>query len=149
MPATMLSPHFALAEFTVSQTAAREDIDNTPSPEIVDHLRRLAMTLEQVRILLGDKPILISSGYRSPALNAAVGGVPNSAHVTGLAADFIAPGFGSPVVICRFLQSHMAELQIDQLIHEYDSWVHLGLADGRARMMALTIDHNGTRLGFA
>ena len=95
-----LTPHFALSEFTHSQTAARLGITNAAtSPVIIANIRRTAAMLEKVRAILG-KPILISSGYRCQELNAAVGGSQNSAHVDGLAVDFTCPGFGSPRDIC-------------------------------------------------
>jgi zinc D-Ala-D-Ala carboxypeptidase len=149
MPTTKLTEHFTLDEFTASQTAARMGIANIPSGQELANVQRTAATLETVRELLGNKPLLISSGYRSPEVNRAVGGSSTSAHMSGLAVDFTVPGFGSPIDICRALAPRMAELQIDQLIHEFDSWVHLGLAAGAPRMMALTIDSGGTRNGFA
>jgi zinc D-Ala-D-Ala carboxypeptidase len=120
-----LSPSFTLAEFTVSQEAARRDIDNTPPPWVVENLARLVKTLDEVRAALGNVPILVSSGYRSTALNQAVGGAPNSAHMSGLAADFIAPRFGSPFDVCQAIIRH--NIEFDQLIYEH-TWVHLGLA---------------------
>ena len=101
MPTTMLTPHFTLDEFTASQTAARMGLPNMPSGQEMANLQRTAETMEKVRTILGDKPVLISSGYRSPAVNAAVGGASNSAHMSGLAVDFTAPGFGSPLDICH------------------------------------------------
>lgn len=148
---TQLTEHFTLEEFTDSQTAARKGIPNVPpvgSPERAN-LQRTAETMEEVRTLLGDKPILVSSGYRSPAVNAAVGGSKSSAHMSGLAVDFSCPGFGTPRQICKALEPHMRKLTIDQLIHEFDSWVHLGLTGGAPRHQALTIDTKGTRHGFA
>lgn len=120
-----LTDHFSLAEMTASETAARKGIDNTPSPAIIKNLTRTAQLLERVRVLLGSKPILVSSGYRSPALNAAVGGSKTSAHMQGLAADFICPGFGTPLAICQRLDS--LGMEFDQLIQE-GNWVHIGLA---------------------
>jgi zinc D-Ala-D-Ala carboxypeptidase len=146
---TKLTEHFTLEEFIVSETAARQGINNTPQGEHRDNVERTAQVMEQVRSILGHKPILISSGYRSPQVNAAVGGSSSSAHMSGLAIDFTCPGFGSPVEICHALTPHMAALGIDQLIHEFGAWVHLGLSNGPPRMMALTIDNSGTRHGFA
>ena len=80
-----LSEHFTLEELIFSQTAMRKGIDNTPAPDIVRNLRRLAGALEDVRALLG-APVVISSGFRGEALNRAVGGARNSAHMRGLAA---------------------------------------------------------------
>lgn len=146
---TQLTEHFTLEEFILSQTAARMGNPNTPPPKELDNLTRLAETMEKVRTLLDGKPILVSSGYRCPAVNAACGGSSTSAHMSGLAVDFSCPGFGSPHDICLKLQPSLAALGIDQLIWEYSSWVHLGLSAGDARCMCLTIDNSGTRSGFA
>lgn len=80
--------YFSLNEFLISSTAKRFGIDNMPTFEIVDNLNRLADYLDNIREKLG-KPILIISGYRSPMLNRAVGGVANSQHLKGLAADIV------------------------------------------------------------
>jgi hypothetical protein len=148
---TMLTEHFTLEEFTDSQTAARKGIHNIPTKHSQEYknIQRTAETMEKVRTILDDKPILVSSGYRSPQVNAAVGGSKSSAHMSGLAVDFSCPGFGTPKQICKKLGPHMKELDIDQLIHEYDTWVHLGLSASAPRHMALTIDQKGTRSGFA
>lgn len=117
-----LSPHFALSEFTVSQHV-RSGVSNDPGPKEKENLQALAELLEQVRELCGNKPVLISSGYRSPAINRLVGGSANSQHMLGLAADFTIPGFGTPFDVCkRIIESGIA---FDQLIYEYGSWVHL------------------------
>lgn len=84
---TQLSRHFRLSEFTKSETAQSEGIDNTPSAEEVAHLRDLAFSLlEPIRDYVKE-PVYISSGFRSPELNARVGGVYNSQHTQGKAAD--------------------------------------------------------------
>lgn len=138
-----LSPHFTLAEFTVSQTAAREGIDNEPGAAALANLKRLAERLEQVRSLLGC-PILISSGYRSPPLNNAVGGAKNSAHMSGCAADFIAPGAGTPLQVAMRIFNRKS-IVFDQLINEYDSWVHFAIEPEGvdARREALTYKQGG------
>lgn len=134
--AMMLSKHFHLSEFTTSQKAARQRLDNTPSWAITGNLERLAATMEKVRPLLGNKPILITSGYRSPAVNRAVGGSRTSAHMRGEAADFICPGFGTPLEICRAIAA--SDIGFDQLIEE-GTWVHLGIG-GHWRREVLTWD---------
>jgi len=126
-----LSRHFTLEELVASQTASRRGIDNTPSPAVVRNLRKLAALLEKVRVLLDGAPVLVSSGYRCPALNAAVGGSKNSAHMAGLAADFTAPDYGTVLQVARRIAE--SNLRYDQLIHEYGGWVHIGLPQGRAR----------------
>jgi hypothetical protein len=135
--------------FTLSQTAARLGIPNIPKGQDLENVKRTAEVMEQVRKVLGDKPILISSGFRAPKVNASVGGASNSAHVHGLACDFTCPSFGTPKEICDKLHPLIKALTIDQLIHEYKTWVHLGLSADVPRHMALTIDTSGTRHGFA
>lgn len=120
-----LSPNFTLQELTASQTAARRDIDNTPDGEVMAHLRLVAIMLERVRDLLG-VPVLVSSGYRSPALNEAIGGSATSVHCLGLAADFTAPAYGSPYDVARRIESSNLIADLDQLIYEH-TWVHAGL----------------------
>lgn len=142
----MLSPHFSLAELTVSETAARAGIDNTPPPEIVERLKRLCIALEAVRVRLGGAPIIVTSGYRSPQVNTLVRGAPSSQHLRGEAADFIVPRFGSPIEVCTALRD--SGIEYDQLIYEFGRWVHLSVAD-KPRHMALAIDRAGTRPMFA
>ncbi|AIY42986.1 hypothetical protein LT85_3828 [Collimonas arenae] len=140
-----------MEEFTRSDTARTLGIDNTPAPAIVVNLRRLARFNELVRLELRGAPMVISSGYRCPALNRVVGGAGNSAHLNGLANDFTAPAFGTPMEICQALEK--SYLQFDQLIYERAGsaiWVHLGIAaEGVApRRQVLTIDSKGTRAGL-
>lgn len=138
-----LTEHFTLDELVASQTASRKGIDNTPSPAILKNLLRLATVLEDVRLTLDGAPLIISSGYRSPALNKAVGGSKSSAHMEGLAVDFTAPFFGTVLQTAKRIAA--SKVQFDQVIHEYGSWVHLGLASiGEApRLQKLSI-FNGT-----
>jgi hypothetical protein len=119
-----LTPHFTLEELCFSQEAVRTGLDNTPPPDVVANLLRLAKMLEKVRALL-KKPIHISSGYRSPALNARIGGSTKSAHMDGRAADFICPEFGTPYVVAKKIAA--ARLGYDQMIHEYGRWVHIAV----------------------
>lgn len=119
-----LSAHFSFDEFTVSQTAIRAGIDNTPDVAAHANLVQLAERLEQVRTLLG-VPVLISSGYRCRAVNTLIGGSATSAHVHGLAADFTAPAFGSPFEVAAAIAE--SGIEFDQIIHEFGRWVHLGI----------------------
>ncbi len=137
-----LSPHFTLDELTVSQEAARRGLDNTPPAAALEALKRTAMGLESVRMRLGGAPILVSSGYRSPAVNAAVGGSKSSQHMQGEAADFTAPRFGTPRAIVDALVD--SDVPYDQLILEFGRWVHVSFSQ-HPRRQALVIDTSGTR----
>jgi zinc D-Ala-D-Ala carboxypeptidase len=141
-----LSPNFTLEEMTVSQTASRLGIYNTPSSAIVEELKRTCGLLELVRTALGDHPIVVTSGYRSVAVNRAVGGVGNSQHVLGQAADFIVPQVGTPREICKLIMK--SGIKYDQLIWEFDDWVHISQSPN-PRMAALTINSSGTELGIS
>lgn len=142
-----LTPNFTLDELTVSQTAERLGIDNDPPADIIDNLRGLASVLEEVRIVCNNRPVVVTSGYRSPIVNRMVGGStrPPSAHTLGYAADFTVPGFGTPMEVCRAIAA--AGIRFDQLIHEFGRWVHLSV-DPRMRRNVLTIDRSGTRPGL-
>lgn len=133
-PHDYLSPHFSLAELTVSETAQRKGMDNTPSAAVIDNLRRLAATLEQVRAAVGNRPVLVTSGYRSHLVNKMIGGSDQSAHILGLAADFHVPGL-SLVDAAQAIIT--AGVEYDQLIYE-GTWLHLGLSTGKARNQLLT-----------
>lgn len=116
-----LSKHFTLAEMTVSQKAARLGLSNRPSPDEVENLRRLCVNvLEPLRGYLG--PIVVSSGYRSPKVNAAVGGARTSQHVQGLAADILVPGHSVPFVVATIRK---LKLPFDQVIDEFGAWTHV------------------------
>lgn len=143
---TYLSPHFTLAEMTGSQVAARRGLDNEPGPAELAALKRTALGLEAVRIRLGGAPIHISSGYRSPEVNRAVGGSATSQHMRGEAADFTAPGFGTPRQVVDALAE--SDVPYDQLILEFGRWVHISFS-ATPRRMALHIDRTGTRPLYA
>lgn len=119
--------NFTVEELCHSDTAFRKGIDNTPDADVLANLDILMAGLERVRKLLGH-PMYINSGYRGPKLNAAIGGSKTSAHMKGLAADFVCPGFGPPLEICQLLQAHAEEIRFDQIIQE-GTWVHIAFAD--------------------
>lgn len=128
-----LSPHFALTEFTHSQTAARLGIKNVPNEEEIANLKALANVLEQVRIVCMRNPIIISSGFRSAKINRLVGGSSSSQHMLGQAADFTIPGFGHPFDVCAAIIK--ANIPFDQLIYEYESWVHMSVTTSPRRQV--------------
>jgi zinc D-Ala-D-Ala carboxypeptidase len=136
-----LSEHFHLVEFTFSQTAIRKAIPNIPSPEIIGNLKDVADGMEKVRTLLGNKPISITSGYRSAKLNQAVGGSKTSAHMLGYACDFICPSYGKPIAIVKKIKD--SDIDFDQCIQE-GTWVHISF-DPKNRKQVLTalFDGNG------
>lgn len=121
-----LSSHFSLAEAIVTNTG----LPNTPTETELAVLGRTAMKMEEVRALLGDNPILVSSWFRSEEVNNAVGGVPNSQHRLGEAVDFTCPKYGSVSDICTVLLQNAEKLNFDQLIHE-PSWVHISWLTNR------------------
>ena len=141
-----LSRNFTLDEFEVSETAARRGIDNAAPPSLIGPITYVAQGLERVRHLCGGYPVIITSGYRCPDLNAVVGGSRTSQHMRGEAADFIIPTFGPALMICRLLVAE--RVVFDQLIHEYGRWVHVSFVPKQSRREVLTIDAHGTRQGL-
>ena len=148
---TQLTTHFSLEELIASETASRHGIDNTPYPEHLDNLLRLATFLEQVKALLGSKPIMINSAYRGPAVNEKVGGSKASQHMVGCAADIRVPGM-TPREVCLAIKA--SDLAFDQLIQEFyeegkaGGWTHISVtntAGSTPRKQALIIDKQGTR----
>lgn len=129
--------YFSLSEFLNSATAKRLGIDNTPTFEVVDNLNKLADYLDVIREKVG-KPILISSGFRCPVLNKAVGGVSNSQHQKGLAADLICADMKSLEKVLRETGG------FDQLIKEHRKgsksfWYHVSVAsrNGKPRQQII------------
>ena len=119
-----ISPNFKLDEFTSSQYAVRNGIDNTPCEVVLGNLKITALGMEEIRVHLG-VPLFITSGYRCPKLNKCVGGSKKSAHVDGYAADFIANKFGKPKTIVEKIKE--LGIKYDQLICE-GTWVHISFA---------------------
>lgn len=124
-----LSTHFTLDEFVASDTAKRLHINNDLPIERLPVAKQTAEMMERIRALLSEKagkpiPILITSGYRSPSLNTAIGSGSGSDHIKGMAVDFKAPAFGTPLQVCRALSPMFAALGLGQLIYEH-SWTHI------------------------
>lgn len=120
-----MAMYFTIQELTHSQMATRYGLDNTPPESVVANLDRLMDTLDHVRESIRAR-VIVTSGYRSPRVNRLIGGSATSAHMDGRAADIIAPRFGTPFELARFLRN-LPSLHYDQLIYEGD-WVHLGIA---------------------
>lgn len=138
----MLTKHFTLAEATRSDTARRLGIPNTPSPVELDRILETALQMERVRSILGDKPVIISSWFRNPQVNKAVGGVADSAHLRGDAVDFNCPRFGTITEICKAIAD--SDLNFDQLIWEHNRWVHISFDPRKRRQIMHT-----TKGGYA
>ena len=127
-PRTRLSEHFTLGELTTSEFAARNGIDNDPPEPALTNLYKLCRyILQPLRETLG-KPLIITSGYRSPEVNAGIGGAKTSQHIHGEAADINCP---SMTVEDLFLEIEASGLPYDQLIQEFDQWVHVSFTDTR------------------
>jgi len=138
-----LSPHFTVDELTHTD---HRDLDNTPNEAEMANLRRLAMFLEEVKTILGGKPIMVNSAFRSKAVNDAVGSKDTSQHRIGCAADIRVPGMTPDEVVKAIIASGIG---YDQVIREFDRWTHVSipnLSTGTPRKQALIIDKQGTRV---
>jgi len=137
-----LSANFTYEELT--HTDHRE-FDNTPNDAEMANLVRLAAFLEQVKEVLGGKPIIVNSAFRSAEVNRAVGSTDKSQHRHGCAADIRVPGMTPDQVVSAIIE---ANLPYDQVIREFDRWTHVSIPnteDAEPRGMALIIDKSGTR----
>ena len=137
-----MTPHFSLEELTHTD---HRQFDNTPNEVELANLRRLADFLEQIKALLGGKPIMINSAFRSKQVNDAVGSKDTSQHRLGCAADIRVPGMTPDQVVRKIM---ISALPYDQLIREFDRWTHISVPntiDTPARRQALIIDKSGTR----
>ena len=138
-----LSEHFTFEELT--HTDHRE-FDNTPNDAELANLVRLAAFLEEVKTLLGGKPVMVNSAFRSKSVNDAVGSKDTSQHRVGCAADLRIPGMTPDEVVRTIIAS---SLQFDQVIREFNSWTHISIPNregNKPRRQALIIDKTGTRL---
>jgi len=137
-----LTEHFTLEELT--HTDHRE-FENTPNADQINNLGRVAELLEQVKKMLGGKPIMVNSAFRSLQVNAAVGSKPTSQHCLGCAADIRVPGM-TPDEVVKAIRA--SDIQYDQLIREFDSWTHISVPNEvriTPRNQTLIIDKAGTR----
>ena len=142
-----LSSNFTLSELCKSETAARKGIDNTPPEEVINNLSTLcAMVLQKVRDKLG--VVMVTSGYRSPELNKAIGGSTTSDHCKGLAADFEVVGFDNKELALWIKDN----LHFKQLILEFyedgqpnSGWVHCSFEEGNNKCEVLTAKKDGKK----
>ena len=137
-----LTEHFTLAELTAT---SHRQFDNTPNDTETANLQRLAEFLEQVKTVLGGKPIMVNSAFRSKQVNDSVGSKDTSQHRIGCAADLRVPGMTPDQVVRAVID---AGLPFDQIIREFDAWTHISVTntpDGTPRKQALIIDKAGTR----
>ena len=138
-----LTAHFTYEELTHTD---HRTLDNTPNDDELKNLTRLAEFLEQVKTLLGNKPIMVNSAFRSKLVNDAVGSKDSSQHRVGCAADIRVPGMTPDEVVQAVLAS---DLGYDQIIREFDRWTHISIPNSihnSPRKQALIIDKQGTRL---
>jgi hypothetical protein len=143
----LLTPHFTLEELTATQ---HRSLDNTPNSSEINNLKRLAELLEEVKTLLDGKPIMVNSGFRSKAVNDAVGSKDTSQHRVGCAADIRVPGLTPDQVVQAIIGSPIA---FDQIIREFATpegggWTHISVPNSpynSPRKQALIIDKVSTR----
>lgn len=148
---TQLTKNFTLEELTRSAKADALGLANWPTPDDLPRLQATAEMLQRVRDTLG-VPVVVTSGYRAPAVNRAVGGVSSSDHQKGLAADIVAPAFGSPYKLAKALVPLMETLGIRQIILEGikgKRWVHLSIKQpDKVVNRVITITDAGVQLGI-
>lgn len=141
-----LTPHFTLEELTASEAADRNGWDNTPNEQELENLKRLADFLEQIKVVLGGKPVMVNSAFRSKLVNDSVGSKDTSQHRIGCAADIRVPGMTPDEVVRAIIASGIG---YDQVIREFDRWTHVSVPnsiDVAPRRQALIIDKQGTRV---
>lgn len=143
----LLTPHFSLEELTHTD---HRTIENVPNSSEINNLKRVAELLEEVKTLLGDKPIMVNSAFRCKALNDAVGSKDTSQHRVGCAADIRVPSMSPDEVVKAVMASG---IQYDQLIREFSTpegggWTHISVPNepsGTPRKQVLIIDKISTR----
>lgn len=119
--------YFNIKEMTKSQTAELYHIDNTPTKEVAENLKKVMYILDMVRVHIG-KPILINSGYRCLRLNEMVGGVQKSMHTKGLAADFRTKEKEDINTMFEFLKTNQKKFKIIELLN-YKTFIHIGVSE--------------------
>lgn len=133
-----ISQHISYYEATHSNTASRNDITNTPTPEVLKAMRNVANAcFEPLRVWYGN-PISVSSFYRCTLLNDKLKGSKTSQHVKGEAMDITVGSKAGNKLIYEWCEENLV---YDQLINEYDySWVHISLkmADNRNETLIIT-----------
>jgi hypothetical protein len=137
-----LTPNFTLAELTVTD---HREFKNESNPTETENLKRLANLLEQVKVAIGGKPVMVNSAFRCKEVNDAVGSKDTSQHRIGCAADIRVPGMAPDAVVKAIIA---AKLHFDQLIREFDRWTHISIPNdpkGKPRGQVLIIDSKGTR----
>jgi uncharacterized protein YcbK (DUF882 family) len=142
---TKLTANFSLEELTRSEAADRNGWDNTPNEQETANLKRLAGLLQQVKTVVGGKPVMINSGFRSKQVNDSVGSKDTSQHRLGCAADIRVPGMKPREVVEACIA---AKVPFDQIILEFDSWTHISVPNMPTmtpRGSKLIIDKQGTR----
>ena len=138
-----ITEHFTLEELTHTD---HRTLDNSPNDTEIANLTRLAEFLEDVKTLLGGKPIMVNSAFRSKLVNDAVGSKDTSQHRLGCAADLRVVGMTPNEVVKAIIAS---DLNFDQIIREFDRWTHISIPNSihnLPRKQALIIDKKGTRL---
>ena len=129
-----LTEHFILDEFTLSQTAVRNGILNVPDEFAINNIRHLCVhVLEPLRAKLNTE-IHISSGYRSHRVNKLVNGAKESQHIYGMASDISAKGMSTEEL---YIFIKTSGLPFDQLIQEFDRWVHVSYSISKNRNQCL------------
>ena len=138
-----LTEHFTLEELTITD---HREFFNEPNPSERENLQRLAEFLEQVKVAIGGKPVMVNSAFRCKEVNDAVGSKDTSQHRLGCAADIRVPGMTPDAVVKAIMAAGLA---YDQLIREFDRWTHISITNdpkGKPRGQTLIIDKQGTRL---
>lgn len=148
-----LSKYVSLAEVTRSDTAKRKGIDNSPTAEHLENLKVISEEVfDKIREYFG-VPIFISSGYRSAALNKAIGGSSTSDHNLGRALDLDQDGHGNGVTNMDVFKYIKDNLEFDQLIYEFGTdknpdWVHVGYRKGANRKQVLKAVREGSKTKY-